>query len=141
MMRNLISEGKRGQCMNDFWQLLGGGALHLQRCESCEFVRFPPAGACPSCGVEGGSWTELGGQGTLRAWTVTHASASDRLPSRLQADVPFVLGLVEVPRCPSFLIPVRVTGIPAPMLEVGLLVQLGLGPGERRQLVASAVTA
>lgn len=139
-MRNLIAEGRRGQIMNDFWSLLRGGALHLQRCGSCEFVRFPPGDACPKCGVPGGSWIDVGGQGTLRAWTVTHLAASDRLPTRLRAEVPFVLGLVEVPLCSSFLIPVRITGVAPELLKLGLQVSLSLGLREAGQLVASAVT-
>jgi len=137
-MRNLIAEGRRGQCMNDFWSLLRGGALHLQRCSSCEFVRFPPADTCPSCGVPGGSWVDCGGRGTLRAWTVTHPAASNRLPTRLRAEVPFVLGLVEVPMCSSFLIPVRITGVPQELLKLGLQMNVRLGPSEARQLVATA---
>lgn len=136
-MRDLMAEGARGQVMAEFWAHLADGSLSLQRCDSCEFVRYPPSPSCPNCGAEGGQWFALGDRGVLRSWTVTHAGAADRLPTRLHAEVPYTLGLVEFAGLPSFLLPVRVAdGAPGP-LAVGDPVRVELG--ERRRLVASVV--
>jgi uncharacterized OB-fold protein len=124
--------------MADFWIYIAAGTLHLQRCDSCNFVRYPPSASCPNCGVEGGEWFALGDRGVLRSWTITHSGAADRLPTRLRAEVPYVLGLVEFSDLPDFLLPVRVVIEMQQPLAVGDPVRVELG--ERRQLVASVVS-
>lgn len=40
------------------------------RCPECENVYVPPRSVCPRCFVEMDDWTEVGDEGTVRAYTV-----------------------------------------------------------------------
>lgn len=135
-MRDLIAEGARGQRMAEFWDLFSDGGLRLQRCGECTLVRYPPALNCPRCGSSDADWVDLDRRGRLRAWTVTHAAAAERLPSRLHAEVPYVLGLVQVTGLADYLVPARVRVDDPAALRVGDTVELAVEPGPPRRVVA-----
>jgi uncharacterized protein len=67
-------------------------ALLGSRCRSCGSVLFPRADACPYCAAEDPEPVELSRRGSLWAWTAVTAS-----PPGYQGDVPFGVGVVELP--------------------------------------------
>jgi uncharacterized OB-fold protein len=61
-------------------------------CGACGSVHFPRADACTYCATENPEPVELSRQGTLWAWTAVTAP-----PPGYQGDVPFGIGIVELP--------------------------------------------
>ena len=67
-------------------------ALLGSRCASCGSHLFPRTDACPYCAAEEPDPVELSGRGTLWSWTAVTAP-----PPGYQGDVPFGVGVVELP--------------------------------------------
>jgi uncharacterized OB-fold protein len=77
-----------------FWQHVERHALHLQRCEACATLRYPPAPICPQCLEQSHDWAPLRGTGTVLAWTVLHRQYFPELP------VPYTVVAVETDEGP-----------------------------------------
>ncbi len=67
-------------------------ALLGSRCTACGSVLFPRADACTYCATEDPEPVELSRQGTLWSWTAVTAA-----PPGYQGEVPFGVGVVELP--------------------------------------------
>ena len=68
------------------------GALLGSRCAQCGSVLFPRVDSCAYCAAEDPEPVELSRQGTLWAWTAVTAA-----PPGYQGEVPFGVGIVELP--------------------------------------------
>jgi uncharacterized OB-fold protein len=68
------------------------GALLGSKCTSCGNVLFPRADSCTYCAAEDPAPVELSRRGTLWSWTAVTAS-----PPGYQGEVPFGIGIVELP--------------------------------------------
>jgi uncharacterized OB-fold protein len=55
-----------------FWEAARNHTFRMQRCQACDFVRWPPGPACPHCWSDRSEWTELSGRGTVTTWVVYH---------------------------------------------------------------------
>ena len=65
---------------------------HLQHCESCGLVRYPPTTACPWCMAEAATWVPVEGRGTVHSYTeVRHA-----IQPAFRGHVPYLTLLVEL---------------------------------------------
>jgi uncharacterized OB-fold protein len=135
-----MTEGLRGQFLGEFWDRLAGGALSLQLCASCAYVRYPPGPTCPNCGSPDAQWTDLVGPATVAAWTVTHPAAADRLPSRLRSQVPYILALLRFPQLPAYYLPVRLEA-ELEAVTVGVEVRVEADADQPRRLIARPVNA
>jgi uncharacterized OB-fold protein len=62
------------------------------RCTACGAHHFPRHDTCPYCSTEDPVPTELTGAGTLWAWTAITSA-----PPGYQGEVPYGLGIVELP--------------------------------------------
>jgi uncharacterized OB-fold protein len=49
------------------------GELHVQQCDSCTRLRFPPRPMCPWCHSFDSSWVPTTGRGTVWSYCVPHA--------------------------------------------------------------------
>ncbi len=79
-----------------FWKYVKEHNAHLQKCEKCGRFRFPPMPSCPYCGAFSGKWTPVSGRGKVYTWIVVHHPVDPRLA----AEVPFVVGFVELEEGP-----------------------------------------
>jgi uncharacterized OB-fold protein len=78
-----------------FWEAAKRHELMLQRCEACgKFIYYPRA-RCPHCFSGRLLWRKCSGKGTLYSFTVVH-----RPSTRLFADAPYVLAIVELEEGP-----------------------------------------
>ncbi|MBL8674966.1 MAG: hypothetical protein JNL07_08780 [Rhodospirillales bacterium] len=41
--------------------------FHLQRCDSCGLLRYPPTTACPWCASPKSTWTRVEGKGAVHS--------------------------------------------------------------------------
>jgi uncharacterized protein len=69
-----------------------GGALLGSRCSNCGSTLFPQADSCTYCATEDPAPVELSRHGTLWSWTAVTAP-----PPGYQGEVPFGIGIVELP--------------------------------------------
>ena len=66
--------------------------FHLQRCEACDLVHYPPGTACPWCGDPHSEWVPVEGRGTVHSYTEVHHAIH---PAFRQAS-PYLVLLVEL---------------------------------------------
>ena len=97
----------------DFFDAVNQGALLLRRCHSCRSVRGPDEAVCADCGTQAHTPIHADGSATLVSWAVVH-----RAPiAALDADAPYVVGIVEVAEAPWFL--ARIETVAEEALHVG----------------------
>jgi uncharacterized OB-fold protein len=66
--------------------------FHLQRCLSCELVRYPPAPSCPWCAAPEAEWVPVEGRGTVYSYTEVHHA----IQGALKPHTPYLVLLVEL---------------------------------------------
>jgi uncharacterized OB-fold protein len=54
----------------EFYEHLAVGRLVTTRCQGCGLTAWPPRAFCPACGSDRYTWTELGEEGVVHAFTV-----------------------------------------------------------------------
>jgi hypothetical protein len=79
-----------------FWAAAREDRLVTQQCGECGYLRWPPGPVCNECLTPGGEWTELSPTGTLYSYAEYHRA----LDPAFQADIPYVVGLVELDQGP-----------------------------------------
>lgn len=66
--------------------------FRLQRCCSCQLLRYPPATACPWCTEEKSDWVPVEGRGTVHSYTEVHHA----IQPAFKQHVPYLVLLVEL---------------------------------------------
>jgi len=46
--------------------------FHLQRCDDCALLRYPPTTACPWCASPNARWVPVEGKGAMHSYTEVH---------------------------------------------------------------------
>ncbi len=97
-----------------FWSAARRHELMLQRCEQCKTFIYYPRPRCPECFSDRLKWEPVSGKGTVYSFTVVHRAAT-----RMFADKPYVLAIVELDEGPRM-----TTNIVAPpeSVKVGMRV-------------------
>lgn len=75
-----------------FWSGLREGYLMLQRCATCDALRYPAAPLCPECLAAGFSWTEVPAGGSLWSFVTYHRDLSGGAADIL----PYTIGVVQI---------------------------------------------
>jgi uncharacterized OB-fold protein len=66
--------------------------FHLQQCDACHLVRYPPTTACPWCATRAATWMPVEGKGEVVSYTkVTHA-----IQPAFKPHLPYLVLLVEL---------------------------------------------
>lgn len=66
--------------------------FHLQRCDDCKRLRYPPTTACPWCASPKASWTPVQGKGTVHSYVEVHHA----IQPAFKAHTPYLLLLVDL---------------------------------------------
>ena len=66
--------------------------FHLQKCDECGIIRYPPGAACHQCGSLDSSWVPVEGKGTLYSYCEVHHGIQPAFRER----VPYMILLVEL---------------------------------------------
>lgn len=74
-----------------FWEGVRAGKLLIQKCTSCDEVRYPPAPMCSECQSLDWEAIEASGKGTVYSYVVMHH------PPIPPFDYPNIVGLIELP--------------------------------------------
>ena len=66
--------------------------FHLQRCDDCQLLRYPPSTACPFCTSLTSLWVPVEGQGAVHSYTEVHHG----IQPQFQKQTPYLILLVEL---------------------------------------------
>ena len=66
--------------------------FHLQQCDDCKLLRYPPTTACPWCTCLTSTWTPVEGKGAVHSYEEVHHA----IQPAFQARVPYMVLLVEL---------------------------------------------
>jgi uncharacterized OB-fold protein len=66
--------------------------FHLQLCESCNLLRYPPTTACPWCMRAQAQWVPVAGRGAVHAYTEVHHA----IQPAFKACTPYLVLLVDL---------------------------------------------
>jgi uncharacterized OB-fold protein len=66
--------------------------FHLQKCDACALLRYPPTTACPWCASPHATWTPVEGKGTVYSYNEVHHA----IQPAFKAKTPYMLLLVEL---------------------------------------------
>jgi uncharacterized protein len=66
--------------------------FHLQACEDCDLLRYPPTTACPWCMGSKSKWTPVEGKGTVHSYTEVHHA----IQPAFKAHTPYLVLLVDL---------------------------------------------
>jgi uncharacterized OB-fold protein len=66
--------------------------FHLQMCDACRLLRYPPATACPWCMSPKATWVPVEGKGTVHSYTEVHHA----IQPAFKAATPYLVLLVDL---------------------------------------------
>jgi uncharacterized OB-fold protein len=67
-------------------------SFHLQKCDDCSLLRYPPTTACPWCASGNATWTPVEGKGTVYSYEEVHHA----IQPQFKAHTPYLVLLVEL---------------------------------------------
>jgi uncharacterized OB-fold protein len=66
--------------------------FHLQQCEDCHLLRYPPTTACPWCASPKAQWTRVEGKGAVHSYGEVHHA----IQPQFKAFTPYLILLVDL---------------------------------------------
>lgn len=66
--------------------------FHLQRCDDCKLLRYPPTTACPWCASPKATWTPVEGKGAVHSYVEVHHA----IQPAFKGHTPYLLLLVDL---------------------------------------------
>jgi uncharacterized OB-fold protein len=66
--------------------------FHLQKCDECSLLRYPPTTACPWCASPKSTWTPVEGKGEVHSYNEVHHA----IQPAFRAVAPYMLLLVDL---------------------------------------------
>ncbi|WP_028651700.1 Zn-ribbon domain-containing OB-fold protein [Nocardioides halotolerans] len=105
-----------------FWDGARAGTLRMQRCASCDHIRFPIQALCPRCLGDGFSWQDLSGDGEVFSSIVYRRA----FHPAYREDVPYNLVMVQLTEGPRMFS--NVIGVEPGSVRVGDRVRVVFEP-------------
>jgi uncharacterized protein len=66
--------------------------FHLQRCDDCKLLRYPPTTACPFCTCLDSAWVPVEAKGTVHSYAEVHHGIQPQFQQR----TPYLILLVDL---------------------------------------------
>ncbi len=89
-----------------YWDGAKNEKLMVQQCPNCEKYIFYPRALCPHCFSDNLEWKQVSGKGEVYSFTVCH-----RAGPAFQAQVPFVVALIDLAEGPRMLSNIQTTDV------------------------------
>lgn len=67
-------------------------AFHLQKCDDCNLLRYPPTTGCPWCASPKATWTAVEGKGEVHSYEEVHQAIQPAFKGR----TPYMVLLVDL---------------------------------------------
>lgn len=77
---------------HDYFAHCASHNYHLQRCECCKLLRYPPTSGCPFCGDPICHWTPVEARGVVHSFVEVHHA----IQPAFKPHVPYLALLVEL---------------------------------------------
>ena len=101
-----------------FWAAARDERLCMQRCKSCQHVRFPISHVCPSCLSYEFEWQDLSGRGVIYSYIVYHQVYSQAF----KMDVPYNVAMIQLDEGPRMYS--NIIGVPNNVPKIGDAVEV-----------------
>jgi uncharacterized OB-fold protein len=75
-----------------YFKHCAGHAFHLQKCDDCGLLRYPPTTACPFCASPKATWTQVEGKGEVHSYEEVHHA----IQPAFKAVTPYMVLLVDL---------------------------------------------
>ena len=75
-----------------YFQYCSAHDFHLQRCDDCDLLRYPPTTGCPWCSSPRATWTRVEGKGEVHSYEEVHHAIQ---PS-FKGHTPYMVLLVDL---------------------------------------------
>jgi uncharacterized protein len=75
-----------------FFKFCASRQFHLQRCDACGLLRYPPTTACPWCASPKATWVPVEGKGTVHSYTEVHHA----IQPGLKGKTPYLVLVVDL---------------------------------------------
>lgn len=105
----LVPPRARTPLSEHFWRAAQEGRLEFQRCDECQFVRWPPGPVCPECLATAATWVEVAPRGRIWSYCVYEHCYDEAF----RAALPYVVALVELADGPRL-----ITNVVAPLQDI-----------------------
>ena len=66
--------------------------FHLQKCDDCSLLRYPPNTGCPWCGGANATWTQVEGKGEVHSYEEVHHA----IQPAFKGHTPYMVLLVDL---------------------------------------------
>lgn len=76
----------------DYFKHCAEHNFHLQACDDCKLLRYPPTTACPWCMSPKSSWKAVEGKGAVHSYTEVHHA----IQPAFKAATPYMVLLVDL---------------------------------------------
>jgi uncharacterized OB-fold protein len=101
-----------------FWDACRADRLDLQKCKSCDHLRYPVSHVCPECLSYDHEWVTVSGKGEVFSYIVFHQVYNQAFAK----DVPYNVAVIQLAEGPRMIS--NVTGVPNDQVKVGDKVQV-----------------
>ena len=75
-----------------YFQHCSAHAFHLQKCDDCGSLRYPPTTGCPWCASPRSTWTPVDGKGEVHSYEEVHHA----IQPAFKAKTPYMVLLVDL---------------------------------------------
>jgi uncharacterized protein len=75
-----------------YFQYCAKHQFHLQKCDDCGLLRYPPTSGCPWCASANSTWTPVEGKGTVHSYEEVHHA----IQPAFKAHTPYMVLLVDL---------------------------------------------
>jgi uncharacterized OB-fold protein len=76
----------------DYFKYCSQHDFHLQQCDDCKLLRYPPTTGCPWCASPRATWTAVEGKGEVHSYEEVHHA----IQPAFKAKTPYMLLLVDL---------------------------------------------
>ena len=76
----------------DYFKHCAAHDFHLQKCDDCELLRYPPTTACPWCAILESTWRRVEGKGAVHSYSEVHHA----IQPAFEANTPYMVLLVDL---------------------------------------------
>ena len=76
----------------EYFKHCAAHAFHLQQCDDCKKLRYPPTTACPWCTCLTSTWTQVEGKGEVHSYDEVHHA----IQPAFKAHTPYLVLLVDL---------------------------------------------
>jgi uncharacterized OB-fold protein len=76
----------------EYFRYCAAHDFHLQKCDECSLLRYPPTTGCPWCSSPKSTWTKVEGKGAVHSYSEVHHA----IQPAFKGKTPYMILLVDL---------------------------------------------